>query len=82
MTCIKDTLPGQPSGRFEAVVADTESFGLVEVYLLSLWQLVPLILLTSSTARDTDHMRQLDLQYTPLHIMHLPLRQVCSTAHQ
>jgi hypothetical protein len=63
-------------GRFDAVVLDMESFGQVEVYLLSLTQLIPLIMLASATERESDSVRELDLQYTPCHVMRLPLRQV------
>lgn len=64
------TEDGEDGGPFDA------SYGQAEVYLLSLAQLVPLVLLASATERDSDRVREINLHYSPFHVMHLPLRQV------
>lgn len=72
------TEDGEDGGPFDAVMLDVASYGQAEVYLLSLAQLVPLVLLATTTERDSDRVREMNLQYSPFHVMHLPLRQVRS----
>ncbi len=72
------TEDGEDGGPFDAVMVDVASYGQAEVYLLSLEQLVPLVLLASATERDSDRVREINLHYSPFHVMHLPLRQVRS----
>ncbi|ELR13786.1 GAF domain containing serine/threonine kinase [Acanthamoeba castellanii str. Neff] len=69
------TEDGEDGGPFDAVMLDVASYGQAEVYLLSLAQLVPLVLLATTTERDSDRVREMNLQYSPFHVMHLPLRQ-------
>jgi hypothetical protein len=65
------------AARFAAVVVDVESLERVKIYLLSLPELLPLVVAATARERESDSVRQLRAQYSPmLHIMHLPLRQV------
>jgi CheY-like chemotaxis protein len=61
---------------FDAVVIDVASLERVRIFLLSLSQLPPLVVSATAVERESDLVRQMRAQYSPLlHVLHLPLRQ-------
>jgi hypothetical protein len=60
------------------VVVDVPSLEQIQVYLLSQTHMLPLTVLATAVERKSKNICDFNGQYSPLHIMRLPLRQVCA----
>jgi hypothetical protein len=60
------------------VVVDVPSLEQIQVYLLSQTHMLPLTVLATAVERKSKNICDFNGQYSPLHIMRLPLRQVCT----
>jgi hypothetical protein len=61
------------AGQVDAIIADLPSLDKVQVYLLSQPRLIPLVVLALSSEVDSQRLRQMHDQYSPLRVVSLPL---------
>jgi hypothetical protein len=64
------------TGQVEAMVVDLPSLNKVQVCLLSQPRLIPLMVLASPSDISSQQLREMNQQYSPLHVVQLPLLPV------
>jgi hypothetical protein len=61
------------AGQVDAIIADLPSLDKVQVYLLSQPRLIPLVVLALTSEVNSQKLRQMHDQYSPLRVVSLPL---------
>ena len=73
---LNTTIMATKTGQVGAMVVDLPSLNKVQVCLLSQPRLIPLMVLASPSDISSQQLREMNQQYSPLHVVQLPLLPV------